>query len=244
MVPAMALKDVVADLLLAQKLTAGGVERELDLPEDTVRNIVRGRSRKPAPGVLRKLATRLGVDIAVLIEASEAPALQVTSERPATGIRRLLSAKASLPIDGIPIRGVVQAGAWLEIDDTTQVMRGYAPITPSSRYARDTQWALELLGDSMNEFYPPGSLLHVVDAFGRDLAAGDHVIVERRRAQGGLVERSVKELVIDAGGDQYLVGRSRNPIHNKPLPLADGGDGEAEVQITGIVIGHYVPRTR
>jgi phage repressor protein C with HTH and peptisase S24 domain len=75
------------------------------------------------------------------------------------------------------------------------------------------RFGLEVSGDSMNLVYPEGTILECVWYFGdKIIPAGKRVIVQRTRDDGTL-EATVKELVRDENGVEWLVPRSTNPVH-------------------------------
>lgn len=143
----------------------------------------------------------------------------------------------------LPIRYEVGAGMWRHVDDVSQPY-GEAPVAADPAFATFPQWLERVVSGSMDLEYPIGTLLHVVDAaaIGYSVRNGDHVIVERRRNGGGLVERTVKEAVLSGRGLE-LWGRSTDQRWNKPLAIADGLDDESlEVEIVALVIGSYRAR--
>lgn len=140
----------------------------------------------------------------------------------------------------LPVRYRVQAGHWLEIDYAEQDFP--APpraVRPDPSYGAWPQWLELVIGDSVDREIPPGHFAHVVDAIEMGYAPqdGDFVVVERRRDQGRLRERSIKQVSINGRGVE-LWPRSHNPAWNQPLALAAAGDG-VEVEIVGLVIGAY-----
>lgn len=141
----------------------------------------------------------------------------------------------------LPVLHRVQAGYWIEVEVASQEYP--APpqsVAPSPAYEGYPQWLELVVGDSMNREVPEGSFVHVVDAIelGYAPASGDLVVVERRRDQGRLRERTVKQVEIGANGRVELWPRSHNPDWNKPLTLASDEEG-VEVQVVGLVIGFY-----
>lgn len=75
------------------------------------------------------------------------------------------------------------------------------------------RFGLEVSGDSMNLVYPEGTILECVWYFGDEIIpSGKRVIVQRTRKDGQL-EATVKELVRDEDGVEWLVPRSSNPVH-------------------------------
>jgi hypothetical protein len=92
----------------------------------------------------------------------------------------------------------------------------------------------------MDLLYPPGTILECVNYFGDEpIPSGKRVIVQRTKVDGSL-EATVKELVRDAEGVEWLVPRSSNPVHqafrgDRPEP------GIARVEIIATVIASIRP---
>lgn len=158
-----------------------------------------------------------------------------------------------IPRVGLPIRYRVQAGLWHEVDnhshfemrdDERRQYQDYGAVVPHGRYADWPQWLEIVSGDSINRKAPEGSLAHVVDAIemGYAPADGDWVVVERRRDQGGLRERTIKQVEIREG-KVLLMPRSTNAKWSEPVNYLNGSakPGEdIEVEIVGKVIGFYL----
>lgn len=145
----------------------------------------------------------------------------------------------------LPIRYEVGAGLWQEMTDD-QVFIGTGPVTPDPAYSGFPQWLERVQGDSMDREYRERDLIHVVDAYSLGYAPrhGDHVVLVRRRADGGEMERTVKE-VVRAGRTFEFWPRSTNPRWARPIKIIDGvdpADPTVEVEIAGLVIGSYRPR--
>lgn len=138
----------------------------------------------------------------------------------------------------LPVRHKVRAGLWLEVDELMDESYGERPVAPDPRYSDFPQWLELVEGDSCDRRITEGGYARVVDAvaMGYAPAPGDFVIVERRRDQGGLRERTLKQ-VQSVNGRAVLVGCSSNDRWNAPIALDD--DAEAEVEIVGKVLGAY-----
>lgn len=141
----------------------------------------------------------------------------------------------------LPVRYRVQAGAWIEMDYAEQDYP--APpraVRPDPQFADWPQWLELVVGDSVDREIPPGHFAHVVDAIEMGYAPQDEdfVVVERRRDQGRLRERSIKQVERQSDGRIELWPRSHNPAWDRPLELFAPGDG-VEVEIVGLVIGAY-----
>lgn len=140
----------------------------------------------------------------------------------------------------LPIRGRVQAGAWLEVDDFSQVEPQRYPAARDPRFPTADQWLELVVGDSMNlAGILDGDLVHCVDAtdIGYSPKTGDIVKVERLRADGALREVSIKEVEIVPDGAR-LWPRSTNARFREPLELTEGArDGEdMEVRVAALVL--------
>jgi SOS-response transcriptional repressor LexA len=146
--------------------------------------------------------------------------------------------------DSLVVNGSVEAGAYRATeqwnDDRAFVIEGMpSPIPDAIRFG------LEVVGNSMDLFYEPGTVLDCISIFknGTPPKTGDHVIVQCMKSDG-LRELTVKEYREE--GDKFmLVPRSTNPKY-EPLEY-EGPDGEhatdAAVQVIAFVIAAYPPRT-
>jgi SOS-response transcriptional repressor LexA len=140
----------------------------------------------------------------------------------------------------LPVRYRVQAGAWIEVDYAEQDYPSPPrAVRPDPQFGDWPQWLEVVVGDSVDRELPPGHFAHVVDAIDMGYAPqdGDFVVVERRRDQGRLRERSIKQVEITPNGVE-LWPRSHNAAWNKPLQLDYPEEG-VEVEIVGLVIGSY-----
>lgn len=140
----------------------------------------------------------------------------------------------------LPVRFRVQAGHWIEVDVAEQEYP--APpraVAPDPAYSAWPQWLELVVGDSVDREIQPGSYAHVVDAIDMGYApqAGDFVVVERRRDNGRLRERSIKQVQMRRGSIE-LWPCSHNPAWDRPLDLTHPEEG-VEVEIVGLVIGAY-----
>ena len=144
-----------------------------------------------------------------------------------------------LPDDGLPVLGAIQAGAWL---DTAMIDPASEPevmqVQPDKRFPRTAQYILWVRGNSMDLDWPEGSYVTCVDfaASGLALKEGQTVHVERRQANGQLVEITLKMVKME-GGKLWLCPRSSDPKW-KPLPL-DKRNGDSEIIVRGVVTGGW-----
>jgi AraC-like DNA-binding protein len=141
----------------------------------------------------------------------------------------------------LPVRYVVQAVIVFENDADVPPEQISLAVLPDPRFDRFPQWLEKVVGDSVDLKIAPGSYAHVVDAVELGYAPrhGDWVVVERRRDQGCVRERTIKQ-VDTQNGEVRLCPRSRNPKWSEPVRLTEGGKiGDIEVEIVGLVIGAY-----
>lgn len=142
-----------------------------------------------------------------------------------------------LEVAGLPVLGTIQAGHWLE---TTFIDAEHEPemlpVARDARFPRARQYALRVVGDSMNVDYPDGSYVTCVDfaESGLSIKEGMTVHVERHRAGGQLVEITLKCIERERGA-LMLVPHSTNPAH-QPIRLT-GTD--SDVVIRGVVTGGW-----
>jgi transcriptional regulator with XRE-family HTH domain len=181
------------------------------------------------------IRTGLLQDARALVEALEA------GRAPAEGDMRVPVRLGA----ALPVRYQVQAGAWLEVDDMMQARIKGPPVAADERFPVNAQWLEMVRGDSVDLYFPEGSFVHVVDAIEIGYVARDEdfVVVDRKREQGGLAERSLKQIA-KKGRKIELWPRSRNPKWQSPLNYADRSGDETTVEIAALVLGGYLPVRR
>lgn len=137
------------------------------------------------------------------------------------------------------VKGEVAAGVWKEAYELPpsewQSFNGRADITAKLEH----RFGLRVIGDSMNEIYPAGTIVECVSVFGTaEPRPGKRVIVIRTNLDGD-TEATVKELV-EQDGDLWLVPRSYNPTH-LPIRLGDEEPGIVETRIAAVVVASVRP---
>jgi SOS-response transcriptional repressor LexA len=147
---------------------------------------------------------------------------------------------AEREVIGLPVLGRSRAGDWLDIsimDDSGEPEVIHVAKDP--RFPRARQYALHVIGDSMDLHFPDGCYVTVVDFDETGLSLRKGMIVHVERHMGGttLVETTLKMVGDDV---KSLLPQSRNPVH-KPIPLK--GDDATEVIVKGIVTGMFNPVT-
>ena len=155
--------------------------------------------------------------------------------------RGSMSGKGVVPVEidvaGMPIAGTIQAGHWLETTFLDADMEPeMLPVARDARFPRARQYALRVVGDSMDLEYPDGSYVTCVDYADSGLAIveGMTVHVERHRAAGQLVEITLK-VVAGREGNWSLLPRSSNPAWQ---PITFSGQ-ETDIVIRGVVTGGW-----
>jgi transcriptional regulator with XRE-family HTH domain len=134
------------------------------------------------------------------------------------------------------VKGSVAAGvfkeAWEVDPDEWEVFTGRADIAapPQSRFG------LRVIGDSMNEIYPEGTILECAQYNHEEpIPSGKRVVVIRHRGDGTL-EATVKELVREADGTEWLVPRSHNPAHQAFRGDQPDSPDITKVEIIAVVV--------
>jgi SOS-response transcriptional repressor LexA len=146
----------------------------------------------------------------------------------------------------ISVIGSVEAGVWREADEWAP---GDGEILPIATDGFENCFALEIGGDSMNQFYADGDYVIVcpLQFYPHKLRSDEHVIV-RRIKKDGSVEATVKELVVKDGIAE-LWPRSTNPKYKAPIdihwPYEDPQKSGTElVEICGVVVTSYRVRRK
>jgi SOS-response transcriptional repressor LexA len=140
--------------------------------------------------------------------------------------------------DSLAVRGEVRAGAWLEVDGEQETNSSIA-VAADHRYRGQRQYALRVVGTSMNKVARPGIYVIVVDWSdnGAEIKEGDLVVVRRERAH--TYEVTLKRAKM--GKDTWeLWPESDDPRHQEPIKLKHHNP-DWTVAVIGKVIGKYEP---
>lgn len=139
------------------------------------------------------------------------------------------------------IKGQVKGGyfaeAWEVNEDEWERYTGRADVTAPVR----KRFGLRVVGDSMNEVYPPGTILDCVsrDPY-EEIPNGKRVIVRRKRIGDG-IETTVKEYFCDQDGVEWLIPRSNNPAFQAPFRCDQPGDDIETIEVIAIVVASIQP---
>ncbi len=162
--------------------------------EKTVTAILDGRSRNPRHDTLQALARVLGCTVDDLLIGHE---IDKKGSYPETAVAKIVGRVRTFDMLDRP--------TW----PPAEQRRIELPVHPA--YADLPRFALEVADDSMDEIYPPGSILVCVpvSALTTPPEPGDRVIVENWL--NGRVEITCREITVLPDGRLWLVPRSRNP---------------------------------
>lgn len=146
----------------------------------------------------------------------------------------------TIKVEGLPLLGKIAAGVWQEVAES-QDQPPRRPVAPDPRYPIESQFLLEVEGQSINRVARHGSLVTCVDVHKARLEArhGDLVVVTRKR--GGLEETTVKRLR-SASGAFELWPESDDPAHQEKLTLKGGKGDTVEIIAIAIWTSNPIPR--
>lgn len=212
----MGYLERLAALRKRKGLTQVDLAERMGVEQPTIQRWERGQ-REPKFEQLFKLAEILGVDASTLLSKDVAVPLGPT----------------------LYVKGDVQAGLWrtaIEYPASDWIaFTGRADVSADLEH----RFGLRVIGDSMDQVYPEGTILECVSLFGRaEASPGKRVIVIRTDAHGDS-EATVKELV-EQNGELWLVPRSSNPAH-MPIKLNSQEPGIVETRIAAIVVASVRP---
>ncbi|MEV4609747.1 helix-turn-helix domain-containing protein [Neorhizobium sp. LMR1-1-1.1] len=201
-------------------LNAYQTAKKAGLGDSFVRDILRGKTRSPNAENLAKLAVALETTTDWFYGQSD-------DDKP---LKRVKS------VGGLDVVGKIQAGNWVDrsiIDD--DVEREIIPVARDPRFPHARQYALAVMGDSMDKEFPEGSYVTCVDMIDSGMSLKDGMFVHVERHNGPLVEMTLKA-VERIDGIQMLVPKSSNPRHQ---PIKPEGDDGTEIIVKGLVTGTY-----
>lgn len=212
----MGYLDKLSEIRKRRGLTQSQLAERMGVEQPTVQRWEKGK-REPDLGQLQALAGVLGVTAAELLEGDIASPV---------GPRLF-------------VKGEVAAGVWRDAvespSDDWETFYGRPDVTANIEH----RFGLRVVGDSMDQMYPPGTIVECVSLFGRaEATPGKRVVVVRTNALG-MCEATVKELV-EREGELWLVPKSNNPSH-APFKL-DARDGDImETRIAAVVVSSVRP---
>lgn len=212
------LLNRIEHILEEKNISATAASKAAGLGESFIRDLKR-RGGSPTVENLEKLARVLDLSAHELLQSEIIPETEG---------------------GGLPLLGEIQAGQFKDITlyDRDEE-RPRIAVGRDSRYPRARQYALAVIGDSMDELFPDGCYVTCVDFYdaGLELTSGAVYHVERTIAGTHLVETTLKEVRVDKNGFT-LIPRSTNKRH-KPIPVK--GNEDTEFEVKGMVLGSWVP---
>jgi SOS-response transcriptional repressor LexA len=230
----MEFHDRLKEARRARFATAKAAASYMNVPQPTYAHHEAG-TRKPKSDEVVRYAKTFRVTPEWLLFGSNAAKLP------------LAPAIEPFEVNFVSVRGKAQAGVWMEFDEFDGQGLDPVPTVPGVWRAYE-QFAYQVKGPSMNlRGIDDGCFVICVrysDATGtrRD---PDIVVVERRR--GGVIERTVKELVTTKTETQ-LWPRSNDARFQTPIVVKkdkpDNQDDGTEIEVVGLVIGVWRPMGR
>jgi SOS-response transcriptional repressor LexA len=139
------------------------------------------------------------------------------------------------------VKGEVAAGVWREAwqydPDEWAAFTGRADVRTPTQF----RFGLRVVGESMNEIYPPETIIECVAYDGSEpLKNGKRVVVQRQR-DDGTFETTVKEYHRDSNGIEWFVPRSTHPAFQVPIRAALPDPGIVRVEVIGVVVASVRP---
>lgn len=209
------IKNLIAEGMRRKNIGAKPLAKLANLGETAVRDFMKKENVDIRLLTLKKLTRALGLDLEDLFTADG----------------KLMPMRLGPQLS---IKGSVAAGEWCEAyespEDDWQTFTGRPDLTANITH----RFGLKVMGDSMDEIYPEGTIIECVSLFGNaEATPGKNVVVVRTRADS-LVEATVKQLV-EINGEMWLTPRSRNPAHQS-YRLGDEVNGIIETRIIAVVV--------
>ena len=202
----------IEDRLKALGLSAAAASLKAGLSRFAIQNILRDAELVPRGSTLLALAKALDTTPEYLLSGTEPD--EQEAERPG----------------GVRYGGIVEAGTFRHNDSTNQDAEfRVIPIAPDPRYPAASQFAFEVMGDSMEEAgLIQGMWVLAVDAHAWERLHGEPgdgrlVIVARIRNGDSERELTVKRLRLFRDRLE-LQPQSKNPVHKpfvSPFPLKE-----------------------
>jgi SOS-response transcriptional repressor LexA len=231
----MEFHDRLKEARRARFATAKAAASYMDVPQPTYAHHEAG-TRKPKSEEIVRYAKAFRVSPEWLLFGAGGAKLPIA--QPAID---------TLEVNFVAVRGKAQAGIWMEFDEFEGQGLDPVPTVPGAWRSYE-QFAYQVKGPSMNlRGIDDGCFVICVrysNATGtrRD---PDIVVVERRR--GGVVERTVKELITTKTETQ-LWPRSSDARFQSPIVVKkdkpDNQDDGTEIEVVGLVIGVWRPMGR
>lgn len=137
----------------------------------------------------------------------------------------------------LEIKGQVAAGLWMEagLFETDATKR--ATLSGDLRYPPESQYLLEINGESLNRIARNGDFILCLDFMeaGIEIKSGDLVVVERSRDGGHTIERTAKR-ILRHNGQIELHPESDDPRFQEPVVYNEHDEEATEVRIIAKIL--------
>lgn len=186
------------------------------LPADFVAKLLPVLLGKGEPAITRDDILALAPTSLTDLEAASAPS------------------RAAVALD---LKGQVAAGLWMEAGlFETDAVRN-TTIAGDLRFPSESQYLLEINGESLNRIARNGDLILCVDYLdaGIEIKSGDLVVVERSRDGGHTIERTAKRIVRRDGMIE-LRPESDDPRFQEPVIFNEHDEEATEVRIIAKIL--------
>lgn len=232
----MKAEDIYARIqerLKAVGMNSTSASKAAGITHDAIRNIKRyaeeNSGKLPTVRTLSKLAVPLQTTASWLMSGE--------GENNVVRVESPIAQNEQLGVTYIPVVGFVQAGAWMAIPDLSDPL-DYIPYE-ASQYAERDLFALRVFGNSMNKYYPDGSVVVCVNAIAAGVREFDRVVLVRDDGTGKL-ETTLKEIVAGEHGFEFWP-RSTDPAHQEPfIPPSTDDDSVGSWEVKGIVLASVI----
>ena len=239
-----ALKTRVQRRLQELGITVAEATRRGRLSRTLIYDILDGRKQNVRTDNAAKLAQALDCDLDFLTGTQAEP----------RRIDRYREGEGGPAISEVRVVGDVAAGVWNESTafgvydpDLPSEFDAYppVPVVPDPRYKGLGQFAVRVVGPSINRVIPDGYFAVCVPYWDArsEIRDGDLVVIERIR--GGLHESTIKRVRRDKGG-WMLYPESTDKRYQDPVALAPDLEHERDspdvtIEIKGLVIWKGAP---
>lgn len=139
-------------------------------------------------------------------------------------------------VDMVQVRGKVAANTWMDVDDMDFGYDDMETVPSLSGYPAGWQFGLKVDGNCLNKIANHGDILVCLDtiAAGEEIKENDLVIVERKKYDGQMVQRTAKRVRRTAKGFE-LWPESTDPAHQEPILLYENVP-DISAQVIGKVL--------
>lgn len=199
-------------MLIAADISPAAMSAMIGRDKDYIRDFIKGRKKTLKADEMAEILAILRPKI-----DDELPHLTAPSE------------------DEMEVVGKVQAGLWLETFVADEGERETIPVARDPRFPEATQYAVKVVGDSMDEEAADGSYAICVNFAESGLVQKPGMIVHVERQRPDQSESTLKAIDYE-DGVFILKPRSRNPVYKPIYPEQMKGE---RVFIRGVVLSFF-----